>query len=205
MTSRNSASAPRLYRHQEATLSLQLLPRSIPIGLHSPSHSDHPHRRSQSSSRYPRFEESSVNEKSGFDGVAPASHIKAETSAPRVVDPDPLSLHHHHQSYPSSSSSSIRHLTSHQSTDYSLSPIADTMSSHFALPLPSLHSGYLHPPRKIRLLSIVKPWIPVLAYLSTSLGFLIAIAFWKTQVFQGAHYDPVIPSYVLSPCPIGGS
>ncbi|KAI0303152.1 hypothetical protein BC826DRAFT_333537 [Russula brevipes] len=59
------------------------------------------------------------------------------------------------------------------------------MSSHFALPLPSLHSGYLHPPRKIRLLSILKPWIPVLAYLSTSLGFLIAIAFWKTQVFQG--------------------
>ncbi|KAH9963169.1 hypothetical protein BC827DRAFT_1087732, partial [Russula dissimulans] len=40
-------------------------------------------------------------------------------------------------------------------------------------------------PRKIRLWSIVKPWLPVLAYVSTSLGFLIAIAFWKTQVFQG--------------------
>ncbi|KAI0316996.1 hypothetical protein OF83DRAFT_1083905 [Amylostereum chailletii] len=56
---------------------------------------------------------------------------------------------------------------------------------NFALPTPSLHSDYAHPPRSIRFFALVKPWLPLLAYLSTSLGFLIAIAFWRKQVFQG--------------------
>jgi len=196
---RSSGSAPRSYRHQEASLSLQVLPRSVPLGPHSPAQSFH--HRSPSSSRFPKFEDSSVEEKSRSDGVGRSSPIKAETSTFRAVVPEPLSLHHH-QSRPSSAGS-LRHLTSHQSSSsrqgHPLSPIPDSPSSHFALPLPSLHSGYLHPPRKIRLWSIVKPWLPVLAYVSTSVGFLIAIAFWKTQVFQGAFYNPVIPPYALSP------
>ncbi|KAI0049569.1 hypothetical protein FA95DRAFT_1456232, partial [Auriscalpium vulgare] len=40
-------------------------------------------------------------------------------------------------------------------------------------------------PRRMRLYALIKPWLPLLAYLSTSLGFLIALAFWKTEVFQG--------------------
>ncbi|KAI9510423.1 hypothetical protein F5148DRAFT_579763 [Russula earlei] len=187
MTPKSSGLPPRSYRHhhhQEGSLSLQLLPRSTPIGAQSPSRS--PHHRSPSRSRFPKFEESSVDEKSRSDGVvARTSPVTAVASTYRAVPPEPLSSPH--QSRPSSAAS-LRHLTSHQSSasqDYPLSPIPNTPTPHFALPLPSLHSGYLHPPRKIRLWSIVKPWLPVLAYISTSLGFLIAIAFWKTQVFQG--------------------
>jgi len=186
MASRSFGSSPRSYRHQEGSLSLEPLPRSIPIKAHS--HTRSSHQGSPSPSRLPRFEESSVNEKSRSDGVARTPPTKAETNASsRIATPDSHSFHH--QSRPSSVAS-LRHLTTHHqgsaSPDYSLSPIPDIASSHFALPLPSLHSGYLHPPRKIRLCSIVKPWLPVLAYLSTSLGFLVAIAFWKTQVFEGA-------------------
>jgi hypothetical protein len=190
MTSRSFGSSPRLYRHQEeGSLSLQPLPRSIPIRPHEPTHSSH--QRSPSPSRFPRFEESTLSEKSRSDGVDQASPTKAEASTTRAPVPDSLSFHHQ------SSAPSLRHLTSHQgcaTPDYLLSQIPDTASSHLALPLPSLHSGYLHPPRKIRLWSIVKPWLPVLAYLSTSIGFLVAIAFWKTQVFEGARYNPVIPA-----------
>lgn len=192
-----SGSAPRLYRNQEASHSLQLLPRSIPARPQSLPRSSH--HRSPSPSRFLRFEDSPVNEKSRFDGFPQMSPTKTESSTSRAVALDPLASRH--QPYPSSAAS-LRHLTSHQSSaspDYSLSPIPDTASSHFALPLPSLHSGYLHPPRKIRLWSILKPWLPVLAYLLTSLGFLVATVFWKKQVFQGAVHSPVIPPYALSP------
>lgn len=192
MTPRSSGSAPRSNRHQESSLSLQLVPRSIPIRPQPPTaHSSH--YRSPSPSRFPRFEETSVNEKSRCDGVVQTpSPAKSEASTSWADAPESLSSHH--PSHPSSESS-LRHLTHQNSAclGYPLSPIPDTTPAHFALPSPSLHSGYLHPPRKIRLWSIVKPWLPVLAYISTSLGFVIAIAFWKTHVFQGAFYYPIFP------------
>jgi hypothetical protein len=179
MTSRSSGQASRTYLHEEGSHSLQLLPQS-------PTHSSH--YRSRSLSRYPRFEESLVDEKSRPDVVAQTSPAKTEASTSRAAAQEPLSLRH--QSRPSVAA--LRHLTSHHcnaSPDRLPSPIPHTTPSHFALPLPSLHTGYLHPPRKIRLCSIIKPWLPVLAYLSTSLGFLVAVAFWKSQVFQGAFYN----------------
>ena len=196
MTFRNSAPAAPASRtylnHQEGPHSLQLLPRSTPIRPQSPVHP--PHHRSRSLSRYHRFEESFVDEKSRPDGVPQTSLTKTEASTSRAVAYEPLSLRHQSRS---SSVASPRHLTSHYSSASSHLPPSPTLHptpSHFALPLPSLHTGYLHPPRKIRLCSIIKPWLPVLVYLSTSLGFLVAIAFWKTQVFQGMFYN-----YMLSP------
>lgn len=186
MASRSSPSASRLHRQQDGSHSpLQQLPRCIPVTSRSPTHSLQ--RRSPSLSRHPKFEDSSVDEKSRFDGVGRVSPLKTEASASPASAPESL-FTRQQQSRPSSAAS-LRHLTSHQnnsSPDLPLSPIPNTASSQFALPLPSLHLDYIHPPRKIRLCSIIKPWIPVLAYLSTSLGFLIAIAFWKEQVFQGA-------------------
>ncbi|KAH9062092.1 hypothetical protein EDB87DRAFT_1609281 [Lactarius vividus] len=174
-----SASASRLHRQQDGPRSpLQQLPRGIPVTSL--------HRRSPSLSRYPKFEESSVDEKSRLDGMARVSPSKTEASASPASATESL-FARQHPSRPSSAAS-VRHLTSHpddSSPDLPLSPIPNTASSQFALPLPSLHSDYIHPPRKIRLWSIIKPWIPVLAYLSTSLGFLVALAFWKAQVFQG--------------------
>ncbi|KAG8218367.1 hypothetical protein J3R82DRAFT_3987 [Butyriboletus roseoflavus] len=40
-------------------------------------------------------------------------------------------------------------------------------------------------PRGLRIWNLLKKWSPVLAYGATSLGFVLAIAFWKTQVFDG--------------------
>lgn len=40
-------------------------------------------------------------------------------------------------------------------------------------------------PRGLRIWNLFKKWSPVLAYGATSLGFLLAIAFWKTQLFDG--------------------
>lgn len=40
-------------------------------------------------------------------------------------------------------------------------------------------------PRGLRIWNLFKQWSPVLAYGATSLGFVLAIAFWKTEVFDG--------------------
>lgn len=40
-------------------------------------------------------------------------------------------------------------------------------------------------PRGLRIWNLFKKWSPVLAYAATSLGFLLAIALWKTEVFDG--------------------
>lgn len=38
-------------------------------------------------------------------------------------------------------------------------------------------------PRGLRIFNLIKPWLPIILYGLTSLGFLIAIALYKTQVF----------------------
>ncbi|OJA20883.1 hypothetical protein AZE42_00887 [Rhizopogon vesiculosus] len=40
-------------------------------------------------------------------------------------------------------------------------------------------------PRGLRIWNLFKQWLPILAYGATSLGFVLAIAFWKTEVFDG--------------------
>lgn len=58
----------------------------------------------------------------------------------------------------------------------SCSPISGPSSRMLSQPTFSLCS-------RLRLMDRIRPWIPVLMYGATSLGFLIAIAFYKTQVF----------------------
>ena len=41
-------------------------------------------------------------------------------------------------------------------------------------------------PRGLRISNLIKPWIPVILYAMTTFGFLVAIAFWKKEVFEGA-------------------
>ncbi|KZT72617.1 hypothetical protein DAEQUDRAFT_735995 [Daedalea quercina L-15889] len=40
-------------------------------------------------------------------------------------------------------------------------------------------------PRGLRILNLLKPWIPIILYALTSLGFLAAISLWKVEVFAG--------------------
>lgn len=59
---------------------------------------------------------------------------------------------------------------------------------------PSLHCGRTAPiaytrPRGLRIANLLKPWIPIILYAITSLGFLAVIALWKAEVFQGESPD----------------
>lgn len=56
---------------------------------------------------------------------------------------------------------------------------------HYSRTVPT--SAYTRP-RGLRIANLLKPWIPIILYAFTSLGFLVAIALWKAEVFQGAHF-----------------
>ncbi|KAI1792892.1 hypothetical protein LXA43DRAFT_296200 [Ganoderma leucocontextum] len=49
---------------------------------------------------------------------------------------------------------------------------------------PSISSPYTLP-RSLRIANLIKPWIPIILYIITTLGFLVAVSFWKVEVFQG--------------------
>ncbi|PSR73647.1 hypothetical protein PHLCEN_2v10566 [Hermanssonia centrifuga] len=75
-------------------------------------------------------------------------------------------------------------LPTHQSrlpSQYS-SRASSTPFSISSRPAPSI--AYTRP-RGLRITNLFKPWIPIILYAITSLGFLAAIAFWKTEVFEG--------------------
>lgn len=39
-------------------------------------------------------------------------------------------------------------------------------------------------PRGLRISNLLKPWIPLILYAITSFSFLVAVAFWKNEVFE---------------------
>ncbi|KAI0340945.1 hypothetical protein BDW22DRAFT_1333771 [Trametopsis cervina] len=39
-------------------------------------------------------------------------------------------------------------------------------------------------PRGLRIVNLLRPWTPVILYVLTSLSFVVAISFWKVEVFQ---------------------
>jgi hypothetical protein len=45
--------------------------------------------------------------------------------------------------------------------------------------------GQLERPFSSSLSTRLKPWMPIILYGISSLGFVIAIAFWRTEIFQG--------------------
>ena len=80
---------------------------------------------------------------------------------------------------PSHRSSHSKHLSQHaRSTTPILQPTA-------------ADNGRGRPPRQLReyerspLSTRLQPWIPVILYGISSLGFVVAIAFWRTEIFQG--------------------
>ncbi|KAJ7638649.1 hypothetical protein FB45DRAFT_407707 [Roridomyces roridus] len=72
---------------------------------------------------------------------------------------------------PSSSSSTIRPPTPTVRPTPPASPVARRSAAHDI-------------PRGLRIASRLRPWIPLLVYGASSLGFGLAILFWKTQVFN---------------------
>ncbi|KAI9067593.1 hypothetical protein FKP32DRAFT_1563443 [Trametes sanguinea] len=65
------------------------------------------------------------------------------------------------------------------------SPAPCPIASSWASPA-SLHSSSPYTrPRGLRIANLIKPWIPIILYIMTTLGFLAAVSFWKVEVFQG--------------------
>ncbi|KAI0771886.1 hypothetical protein BD413DRAFT_475053 [Trametes elegans] len=60
-------------------------------------------------------------------------------------------------------------------------PIASSWASPVSLPSSSPYTR----PRGLRIANLLKPWIPIILYIITTLGFLAAVSFWKVEVFQG--------------------
>ncbi|RPD61905.1 hypothetical protein L226DRAFT_523282 [Lentinus tigrinus ALCF2SS1-7] len=66
-------------------------------------------------------------------------------------------------------------------------PIASSWASP-SISSTSSSSSISHPytrPRALRIANLIKPWIPIILYVITTLGFLAAVSFWKVEVFQG--------------------
>ncbi len=68
-------------------------------------------------------------------------------------------------------------------TQYPLSP-PSPRSSQFIRPLSSHRTSYSPCPRCPALVSVLRPWTPLIMYAISSLTFVIAIAFYKTELFQ---------------------
>ena len=73
------------------------------------------------------------------------------------------------------------------------------------LPPTAADNGRGRPSRVVRqferslrpsLFSRIQPWLPIILYGISSLGFVVAIAFWRTEVFQGT---PSMRMFVLQP------
>jgi len=116
-----------------------------------------------------------MNQTSPFDNT-PLSVIRDEKRHPR---------------HPSSPHSGPSHHYSPRPVDGprfqgQLSPIPAHPSLFPRSPSPLLIPSQLYTrPRALRLSNLIKPWIPIILYGLTSIGFLVAIAFWKNEVFQG--------------------
>ncbi|KAH9853741.1 hypothetical protein C2E23DRAFT_727580 [Lenzites betulinus] len=59
-------------------------------------------------------------------------------------------------------------------------PIASSWASSTTLSTSSPYSR----PRGLRIANLLKPWIPIILYVMTTVGFLAAVSFWKVEVFE---------------------
>ncbi|EPQ59565.1 hypothetical protein GLOTRDRAFT_55687 [Gloeophyllum trabeum ATCC 11539] len=84
-----------------------------------------------------------------------------------------------HSAFPSRPHSP--HAPSHPSSHYPRSP-------HHGAPLilvPTRSPSTYTRPHGRRIHNLIKPWLPLILYAITSLAFVVAISFWKTEVFNG--------------------
>lgn len=148
-----------------------------------------PHQHSQSPFRYVHFEQSSSEKQR----LGETNHDQFSGSRSNRLDSLSSASPSQTFSQPSSSrpSSSRRNSPACRPT-MRLSP--PDSANMFASPHPSLHCNHPHA-RRLRLHSLLRPWLPLILYLCTSLGFLLAIAFWKEEVFRGTYIPAIYISF----------
>ncbi|THH08550.1 hypothetical protein EW146_g8955 [Bondarzewia mesenterica] len=177
---RKSLTDPQSHRQQPSRgrpPSLHLLTEVAPA--RPVSTSPRSYQQSQSPFRYVRME-TMMNEK-GRPDETPMDTISAPKREEDVASSQTPNLYR-----PSASSSQpcCSHSNGAASSSARSSSHPRAPPSLLAVPRSSLHCDFAHH-RKTRLYSLLKPWLPLILYLLTSLGFLLAIALWKEQVFQG--------------------
>ena len=135
-----------------------------------------------------------------YDEKAGLSHCEdpSKTPADRSPIAGPSSLPRSQVASPISSippwirSQRIHHPRSsqlHQPFSPAPCPIASSWASpsiSSASSSSSISHSYTRP-RGLRIANLIKPWIPIILYVITTLGFLAAVSFWKVEVFQGEH------------------
>lgn len=98
-----------------------------------------------------------------------------------------------HRSSPSTSRSSTP-APSHRRSHSKQQPGRHIRSTTLVLPPITMDNGRGRPPRRIAQLersfrptlsTRLQPWLPIILYAISSLGFVVAIAFWRTEIFQG--------------------
>ena len=164
--------------------SLNLLTSSSPARPISTSAST-THRQSESPFRYVRFHHNDVNEKlldeTPLSDLNNNNNNNNNSSSPHPSSTPPTTsgakTSHHRTARSNSPPSALT--AGHRSPLFLRQPV----SPHPIRPR-SLSLTYTYP-RGLRLANLVRPWTPIILYAITSIGFLIAIAFWKTEVFTG--------------------
>lgn len=102
----------------------------------------------------------------GLEGISP-HNLHPQSSHPQSLHPDAISSHTRSQQLRVPAPPSL-----------TASPV---IPSSWTAPIPSYTR-----PRGLRITNLLKPWIPIILYALTSLTFLVAISFWKVEVFEGA-------------------
>jgi len=118
---------------------------------------------------------------------SPFRYTKLEQKSPESHYPirDPLSQSHLSPaiSHPFDDTTVLRSLTS--------SPVSPHSASHLHFPPrrtagpPPSPSQCRERPQGFRIPDRLKPWLGIASWAATSIGFLLAIAFWKKEVFTG--------------------
>jgi hypothetical protein len=194
------------HHHHRRPPSLSLLTSSLPAHPTISTSPSTTHRQSQSPFRYVHFNNTPLDMNEKFVDETPLSDFTDPKLRPSLTASFPLHQHPQLSSHrpppppssspsPSPSSSPFSHrsarpnspssrLTGRSSPCFLRQPPAPLLfPSHTRT-----HSGSSYTrPRALRLANLVRPWLPVILYAMTSIGFLIAIAFWKTEVFTGMH------------------
>ena len=110
-------------------------------------------------------------------------------------------FHQHHPQTPSSQRPySISGQPSQWHSQYPISSkaLSSSPSHNYSRPAYSSSSIPYTRPRGLRIANLLKPWIPIILYAITSLGFVAAISLWKAEVFQGASLTRSLIYCVLS-------
>ena len=75
-----------------------------------------------------------------------------------------------------------------------------TSHSSFSRSAASSSTAAYSRPRGLRIANLLRPWTPIILYAITSIGFLVAVAFWKAEVFQGASLTPLVACVRVRAC-----